>query len=39
MVWTQIETDFFFQDATKWGTIPFQAALQQEGIIELDDLL
>ena len=40
MVWTQIETDFFFLDATQMGlSIPVQAALQLEGIIEVDDLL
>ena len=39
MVWTQIETDFFFLDATQMGSsIPFQNALQLEGIIEVDDL-
>ena len=40
MVWTQIETDFFFLDATQMIlSIPVQAALQMEGIIEADDLL
>ena len=39
MVWTQIETDFFLVDATQMGlSIPVQAALQLEGIIEVDDL-
>ena len=40
MVGTQIETDFFFLDSTQIGlSIPFQAALQLEGIIEVYDLL
>ena len=40
MVWTQTETDLFFQDATQMRlSIPFQAALQLEVIIEVDDLL
>ena len=40
MVWNQIETDFFFPDATQMGlSIPVQAALHLEGIIEVDDLL
>ena len=40
MVWTKIETDSFFRYATKMElSIPVQAALQLEGIIEVDDLL
>ena len=40
MVWTQTETDLFFQDATQMRlSIPFQAALQLEGIIQVYDLL
>ena len=40
MVWTQIESDFFFRYATQMGlSVPVQAALHMEGIIELDDLL
>ena len=40
MVWNQIETDFFFLDATQMGlSIPVQAAIHLEGIIEVDDLL
>ena len=40
MVWTKIETDFFFLDANQMGlSIPVQAALQLEGIIEMDDLV
>ena len=40
MVWTQLETDFFSLDATQMGlSIPVQAALQLEGIFEVDDLL
>ena len=40
MVWTQIEMDFYFRDATKLGlSITVQADLQLEGIIEVDDLL
>ena len=40
MVWTKIETDFFFLDANQMGlSIPVQAALQMEVIIEVDDLL
>ena len=40
MVWTQIETDFFFLDATQMGlSIPVKASLQLEGIIEVYDLL
>ena len=39
-MWTHIETDSFFLDATQMGlSIPVQAALQLEGIIEVDDLL
>ena len=40
MVWTQIETNFVFLDATQTRlSIPFQAAFQMEEIIEVDDLL
>ena len=40
MVWTQIETDFFFRYATQMGlSIPVQDAIQIEVIIEVDDLL
>ena len=40
MVWTQLETDLFSLDATQMGlSIPVQAALQLEVIIEIDDLL
>ena len=40
MVWTQIETDFFFLDTTQMGlSIPVQADLKLEVIIEVDDLL
>ena len=40
MVWTQTETYFFFPDATQMGlSIPVQASLQLEWIIEVDDLL
>ena len=40
MVWTQIETDPFFLYATQIGlSIPIQAALQLEGMVEVDDLL
>ena len=40
MVWTQIETNFFFRDATQiWLSITVQAAVQMEVIIEVDDLL
>ena len=40
MVWTQIETDFFFLYATQMGlSITVKAALQLEGIIEVDKLL
>ena len=40
MVWTQIETDFFFLDATQTVlSIPVQAALQLKGIIEVDEFL
>ena len=40
MVWTHTETDFFFLDDTQMGlSIPVQAALKLEGIIEVDDLL
>ena len=40
MEWTQIKTDFLFLDATQMGlSIPVQAALQLEGIIEVYDLL
>ena len=40
MVWNQIETYFFFLNATQMGlSIPVQDALQLEGIIELNDLL
>ena len=40
MVWTQIETDFFFQNATLIGlSIPVQANIQLEGIFVVDDLL
>ena len=39
MVWTKKDTDFFFLYATQMGlSIPVQAALQLEGIIEVDDL-
>ena len=39
MVWTQIETYFFFLDATQMGlSIPVQSALQLEGIIGVDEL-
>ena len=39
-MWTHIETDSFFLDATQMGlSIPVQAALQMEGIIEVDNLL
>ena len=40
MVWTQIEINFFFLDATQIGlSIPVQAYLQLKVIIEVDDLL
>ena len=40
MVWTQIESNFFFLDATQIGlSIPVQAYLQLKVIIEVDDLL
>ena len=40
MVWTQIETDFFFLNATQMGlSITVQADLQLELFIEVDDLL
>ena len=40
MVWTQIETDLILRDATQMGLpIPVQAALQMEGIIEVDEFL
>ena len=39
-MWTQIETNLFFRDATQMGlSIPVQAAIHLEGIIEVDDLL
>ena len=40
MVWTQIETDFFFLYSNQMRlSIPVQSDLQLEGIIEVDDLL
>ena len=40
MVWTQIENGIFFRDATQMElSISIQAALQLEGIIDMDDLL
>ena len=40
MVWTQIETYFFFLDATQMGlSIPVQAAIQLKRVIEVDNLL
>ena len=40
MVWNKTETDLFFLDATQMVlSDPVQAALQQEGIVGVDDLL
>ena len=40
MVWTHIETDFLFLDATQMGlSIPGQDTFQLEGIIEVDEFL
>ena len=40
MVCTQTETDLFFRDASQMElSIPVQATLQMEGIIEMYDLL
>ena len=40
MVWDQTETDLFFRYATQMGlSIPVQAAIHLEGMIEVDDLL
>ena len=39
-MWNQIETNFFFLDATQMGlSIPVQSDIQLEGIIEGDELL